>query len=73
MSEERFEGFVKWFNADRGYGFIKKDGDPEDKEYFVHYSYINMEGYKTLKANQRVSFILVDTDKGVQAQDVIPE
>lgn len=73
MTEERFEGFVKWFNADRGYGFIQKDGDSENKEYFVHYSYINMEGYKTLKANQRVSFLLVDTEKGVQAQDVIPE
>lgn len=73
MSDERCDGFVKWFNADRGYGFIKRDGDAEETEYFVHYSYINMEGYKALKANQRVSFVLVDSDKGIQAQDVIAE
>lgn len=48
-----------------------KDGD-EANEYFVHYSYINMEGYKTLKNEQKVTFKLVETDKGVQAQDVIP-
>lgn len=73
MSEQRFEGAVKWFNADRGYGFIVRDGDPEDVEYFTHYSYIQMEGYKSLKANQRVSFILADTEKGPQAQEVVPE
>jgi CspA family cold shock protein len=51
------------------YGFVLQDGDP-DREYFVHYSYIQMEGYKTLKAGQKVSFKLVTTDKGVQAQEV---
>lgn len=69
MSEN---GIVKWFNAERGYGFVLKDGN-EDEEYFVHYSYIEMEGYKTLKAGQKVTFELVETEKGVQAQSVTPE
>jgi len=72
MSEERVDGTVKWFNAERGYGFIVQDGDDES-EYFVHYSYIDMDGYKTLKAGQKVSFVLVNTDKGIQAQEVTPE
>jgi len=59
-------------NSERGYGFLVQDDDDES-EYFVHYSYIEMEGYKTLKAGQKVSFVLVNTDKGVQAQEVIPE
>jgi len=72
MSEDRVIGVVKWFNAERGYGFINKEDD-ESREYFVHYSYINMEGYKTLRAGQKVTFKLVETDKGVQAQEVTPE
>lgn len=72
MSDERVSGTVKWFNAERGYGFVLKDGD-EATEYFVHYSYIQMEGYKTLRAGQVVTFLLVETDKGTQAQEVIPE
>lgn len=67
----RVDGVVKWFNAERGYGFVLKDGD-EKNEYFVHYSYIQMEGYKTLKAGQKVSFKLVQTDKGTQAQEITP-
>ena len=72
MSDERVNGIVKWFNAERGYGFVLKDGD-EATEYFVHYSYIQMEGYKTLRAGQNVTFMLVETDKGTQAQEIIPE
>jgi CspA family cold shock protein len=71
MSEERVSGIVKWFNAERGYGFVLQDGD-ESSEYFVHYSYIDMQGYKTLRAGQAVTFKLVQTDKGVQAQELIP-
>ena len=71
MSEERVTGTVKWFNAERGYGFILKDGD-ESTEYFFHYSYIQMDGYKTIQPGRAVSFVLVETDKGIQAQDVIP-
>jgi CspA family cold shock protein len=70
--EERVNGTVKWFNAERGYGFVLEDGD-ESNEYFVHYSYVQMEGYKTLRAGQKVTFMLIETDKGVQAQEVMPE
>jgi cold shock protein len=64
-------GTVKWFNTERGYGFVLKDGD-ENTEYFVHYSYIEMEGYKTLKAGQAVTFEITETDKGIQAHNVTP-
>ena len=70
--DDRVFGEVKWFNAERGFGFITQDGNEQD-EYFVHYSYIQMEGYKSLRAGQKVTFKLVETDKGVQAQEVIPE
>lgn len=59
-------------NAERGYGFVLKDGD-DANEYFCHYSYIDMQGYKTLRAGQRVTFVLVETDKGTQAQEITPE
>jgi len=68
---ERVNGTVKWFNAERGYGFLLKEGD-DQTEYFVHYSYIEMDGYKTLKAGQEITFEIVDTDKGIQAHDVTP-
>jgi cold shock protein len=67
---DRIDGVVKWFSNERGYGFVTVDGDNSAKEYFVHYSYIDMNGYKSLKAGQKVSFALVNTDRGVQAQDV---
>jgi len=70
---ERIDGTVKWFSNERGYGFVIADDDPDDAEYFVHYSYIDMDGYKTLRAGQRVSFVLVSTDRGIQAQEVKPE
>ena len=63
------EGEVKWFNNERGYGFII-DPSNESLEYFVHFSSIDMEGYKTLKAGQKVSYELKDTDKGIQAINV---
>jgi cold shock protein len=71
MADQALTGKVKWFSAERGYGFILKDGD-EKTEYFFHYSYINMDGYKTVKAQQPVSFVLKETDKGVQAHEVTP-
>ena len=67
---ERVNGSVKWFSNDRGYGFCVVDGDAESIEYFVHYSSITMDGYKSLKAKQPVTFVLKDTDKGVQATEV---
>ena len=70
---ERITGTVKWFSNERGYGFVLADDDADDSEYFVHYSYIEMENYKTLRAGQKVSFVLVDTPRGIQAQEIIPE
>ena len=67
---DRVLGFVKWFSNDRGYGFAVVDGDKREQEYFLHYSVINMDGYKTLKAKQPISFVLKDTEKGVQAVEV---
>ena len=63
-------GTVKWFNNAKGYGFIL----PSDSEIdvFAHYSAINMDGYRTLKAGQTVSFELVDGDKGQHAENIAP-
>ena len=60
-------GKVKWFNNEKGYGFIEYR---EDEDIFVHYSTINCEGYKTLKEGQYVEFTLLETSKGYQAVDV---
>lgn len=67
--EERINGTVKWFSNDRGYGFVLIDGNP-DAEYFIHFTSIDMDGYKTVKAGQPVSFILKNTEKGIQATEV---
>lgn len=69
MSIERLDGTVKWFSNERGYGFVTADSEP-DKEYFVHFSSIQMAGFKTLQANQKVTFELRETPKGVQAVEV---
>ena len=61
------KGFVKWFNNEKGYGFIEYT-DKED--IFVHYSAINSEGYRSLTEGQYVEFKLINTDKGFQALDV---
>lgn len=63
-------GVVKWFNNEKGYGFIEY-GDLED--IFVHYSAIIKDGYKTLKEGSIVNFKLIETSKGLQAVDVIEE
>lgn len=60
-------GKVKWFNNEKGYGFIEY-GNLED--IFVHYSAINKEGYKTLKEGDVVDFKLIETAKGLQAIEV---
>ena len=61
------KGRVKWFNNEKGYGFI----DYKDKEdIFVHYSAINHDGYKSLSEGQYVEFNLLETTKGYQALDV---
>ena len=61
-------GTVKWFNDSKGFGFITPDGGGED--LFAHFSSINMDGYKTLKEEQRVSFDIVDGPKGKQAANI---
>ena len=61
-------GRVKWFNNEKGYGFIEGE-DGED--IFVHYSAILSEGYKTLVEGQYVEFEMVRTDKGLQAKNVV--
>ncbi|HOF28776.1 MAG TPA: cold-shock protein [Anaerolineaceae bacterium] len=65
---EREVGTVKWFNGEKGYGFIaRKSGE---KDVFVHYSAIIGEGFKSLKEDPAVVFSVVDGAKGPQAQDV---
>ncbi len=60
-------GFIKWFNNEKGYGFIEYK---DNKDIFVHYSAIDMNGYKTLNEGDYVNFELVETSKGLQAQAV---
>jgi CspA family cold shock protein len=64
------QGTVKWFNPDKGFGFIKPESDGED--LFVHFSAIQVPGYKTLEEGQRVSFEVTQGQKGPQANDVRP-
>ena len=67
MSEKEI-GTVKWFNGEKGYGFIaRKNGE---KDVFVHFSAIIGDGFKTLKEDQQVEFSVVQGAKGPQAQDV---
>ena len=63
-------GRVKWFNNEKGYGFIDY---AQNEDIFVHYSAIIKDGYKTLKENSIVTFKLIETSKGLQAVDVIEE
>ena len=60
-------GKVKWFNAEKGYGFIESD---DGTDIFVHFSAIQMEGYKALEEGARVAFEVIQGDKGPQAAEV---
>ena len=62
------KGTVKWFNADKGFGFITNAEGGED--LFAHFSAINMNGFKTLKEGQRVSFDVTEGPKGKQASNI---
>ena len=64
------QGKVKWFNAEKGYGFIAQDGGGPD--VFVHYSAIATSGYRTLDEEQRVEFEVIQGQKGPQADNVRP-
>lgn len=61
------EGIVKWFNEQKGYGFISQNNG---QDLFVHFSSINMSGFKTLTEGERVTFDVEETDRGLQAKNV---
>ena len=62
------KGKVKWFNAEKGYGFITGD---DGKDVFVHYSAIQGEGFKTLEEGQEVTYDLTEGQRGMQASNVV--
>lgn len=62
------KGTVKWFNAEKGYGFIQSE---EGQDVFVHYTAIEGEGFKSLDEGQTVEFSVVDGDRGPQAASVV--
>ena len=64
------QGTVKWFNADKGYGFIAPDDGTAD--VFVHHSAIEADGYRSLQDNQRVEYTVTRGDKGPRAEQVRP-
>lgn len=64
------KGTVKWFNNSKGYGFVVAENSTE--ELFAHYSSIQMEGYKSLKAGQAVQFETRQGPKGINAVNIIP-
>jgi CspA family cold shock protein len=63
-------GIVKWFNERKGFGFITPDDGTE--ELFVHFSQIKIDGYKTLKDKQKVTFDIIEGKKGKQATNIQP-
>ena len=66
-SSNMAQGTVKWFNSEKGFGFITQDGGPD---VFVHFSAIQTNGYRELRENQRVEFDVKSGDKGPQAENV---
>jgi len=70
MSAELVSGRVKWFNDDKGFGFIEQDNGPD---VFVHHSAINVNGFKSLKEGQHVTMSVTESPKGLQAENVNPE
>lgn len=66
---EKIIGTVKWFNGSKGYGFISS---PNGEDVFVHYSSIQIDGYRNLQEGQRVEFMIEKGPKGLQATNVVP-
>ena len=64
------EGTVKWFDAKKGYGFISDTGSENEKDYFVHFSEIQIDGFKTLAEGQKVEFEIGEGTKGAVAKNV---
>ena len=62
------QGTVKWFNAEKGFGFIEVEGE---NDVFVHFSAIAEDGYKSLEEGQKVEFDIVEGDRGEQAANVV--
>jgi CspA family cold shock protein len=62
-------GKVKWFNAEKGFGFIEVEGGDD---VFVHFSAIQIDGFKTLEEGQEVEFEIVEGNRGPQASNVVP-
>ena len=69
MSGEKVTGNVKWFNDDKGFGFVEREDGPD---VFVHHSSIQMEGFKTLKDGQDVEYEVGEGEKGPAAMNVVP-
>ena len=67
---ERENGVVKWFDVKKGFGFITRE---EGSDVFVHYSSIQGDDFRKLEEGQKVSFVVSETDKGLQAHDVTLE
>ena len=67
MSEQLVSGVVKWFNDEKGFGFLQQESGPD---VFVHFRAINGEGRRSLKEGQNVTFNVTQTDKGLQAENV---
>jgi CspA family cold shock protein len=66
---ERFVGTVKWFNTQKGYGFLAREGG---EDVFVHYSAITSQGFRNLAEGQKVEFSIEKGPKGLQAVNVVP-
>lgn len=69
MSFDRMRGVVKWFSAEKGYGFISREDEGGD--VFVHYSAIQTDGYRTLEQGDTVEFEITQGQKGPQASNVV--
>jgi CspA family cold shock protein len=65
---ERYHGTVKWFNATKGYGFIGREGG---EDVFVHFTALQMDGYRKLEPEQQVEFSIEEGPKGQQAANVV--